>query len=222
MVALSQKQARYQSPLRAQQAQDTRERIIRAFAEHIVEHGLHAFSIAQIAARAGVAEPTVYRHFPNREALVAGARELAHAKLGERLLLPEHLDDFAQAAEAGFRRFNDNAELVRAAVRVGVARREQESGRKRRDATLMGAYESELTHLPPAEARAFRAVLRTLVSSDAWDTMTGRLQCDPEVIPRVIAWAVDALTDAMRRDRAKGLETLAPRRRKQRKGEGTK
>ena len=36
----------------------------------VLEDGVHAFSVATVAARAGISHRTVYRHFPTKEALL--------------------------------------------------------------------------------------------------------------------------------------------------------
>jgi AcrR family transcriptional regulator len=72
------KPRRYQSPLRREQAAATRARIVRAAAELFAAQGYSQTSIEQIAARAGVARPTVYTAFTGKPALLkqAGSGEL--------------------------------------------------------------------------------------------------------------------------------------------------
>src|SRR5256885_914009 len=68
----------YDNALRRQQADLTRRRILDTVRDLLMESRT-SFSIPEIAARAGVSEPTIYRHFPNRdallEALAAGKRQ---------------------------------------------------------------------------------------------------------------------------------------------------
>ncbi|MEU3413420.1 MULTISPECIES: TetR/AcrR family transcriptional regulator [unclassified Streptomyces] len=77
-----------------------RERIVTAAREMIVEHGADV-PIDDIARRAGVGNATVYRNFPDRDALVrevvcsvmdrtAGAAELALAESGDAFSALEH------------------------------------------------------------------------------------------------------------------------------------
>jgi len=63
----------YRSAARAQQAQQTRRRILAAATRLFVERGYAATSVADIAAEAGVVSRTVYLDFPNKRALLAGA-----------------------------------------------------------------------------------------------------------------------------------------------------
>jgi AcrR family transcriptional regulator len=66
----------YQSALRREQALGTRTRIARSAAELFASHGYTQTSIEQIAARAGVARPTVYTAFTGKPALLKEAVDL--------------------------------------------------------------------------------------------------------------------------------------------------
>jgi AcrR family transcriptional regulator len=70
------KPRRYESALRREQAAATRTRIVRAAAELFAAQGYTQTSIEQIAARAGVARPTVYTAFTGKPALLKQALDL--------------------------------------------------------------------------------------------------------------------------------------------------
>src|SRR5688572_12598807 len=57
-------------PLREGHKRATRERIVRAVAELVTEEHPAAVSVPAVARRAGVGVATVYRYFPNKEALL--------------------------------------------------------------------------------------------------------------------------------------------------------
>jgi len=67
---------RYESTLRREQAAATRARIVTAAAELFAAQGYPQTSIDQIAARAGVARPTVYSAFTGKPALLKAALDL--------------------------------------------------------------------------------------------------------------------------------------------------
>ena len=64
----------YDNTLRREQADLTKRRILEAVRDLLIESS-GSLSIPEIAARAGVSEPTIYRHFPNRDALLDAASE---------------------------------------------------------------------------------------------------------------------------------------------------
>jgi AcrR family transcriptional regulator len=90
----------YSSPLRENQAQRTRDLILDALTELLATHRVDEVSTKQIAARAGVSQPTVYRHFPDRAALVHGLtdrieRMIAASGIPE----PQTLEDWIEGIE---------------------------------------------------------------------------------------------------------------------------
>lgn len=60
----------YRSTVRVQRAEDTRRRIAAAACELFAEHGFAGTTMANIAAQAGVAAPTVYAAFGSKGAIV--------------------------------------------------------------------------------------------------------------------------------------------------------
>ncbi|MET0865966.1 MAG: TetR/AcrR family transcriptional regulator [Nakamurella sp.] len=62
---------RYSSPLRAQRAADTRDRIAKAARELFATHGFGGTTIARIAQRAGVSVQTVYATYGSKGAIVS-------------------------------------------------------------------------------------------------------------------------------------------------------
>jgi AcrR family transcriptional regulator len=60
-------------PPRPRDAQATRARLIRAALDLFTGQGYRATTTPEIAQRAGVAEATIYRHFPSKDALLVAA-----------------------------------------------------------------------------------------------------------------------------------------------------
>ena len=71
----------YESAVRREQLEQTRERIVDALVEQVWEERLTDFSVPKVAKRAGVSTRTVYRHFPTRDDLLdaVGARLIDRA-----------------------------------------------------------------------------------------------------------------------------------------------
>lgn len=75
------------SSLRTEQAANTRRRVLSAAADAFAEHGFAAARIEDIAERAGVAVPTVYKTFTNKGNLLVGALDqtMTDGDSGERI-----------------------------------------------------------------------------------------------------------------------------------------
>lgn len=64
---------------------DLRQALVQAAGELLEKHGLAALSLREAARRAGVSHNAPYRHFPDREALLAAVAAQGYARLGETL-----------------------------------------------------------------------------------------------------------------------------------------
>src|ERR1700712_3060938 len=68
--------------VRSLQKADRRQRLLRAAAALFAERGFHGVSIEDLGGAAGISGPAVYRHFPNKEAVL----ETLLVEVSERLL----------------------------------------------------------------------------------------------------------------------------------------
>jgi AcrR family transcriptional regulator len=64
---------------------DRRAQILAVGREVFAERGFHAAGTAEIAARAGCSEPTIYKYFPSKQALFAAVLEDATARTREHI-----------------------------------------------------------------------------------------------------------------------------------------
>ena len=92
----------YSSPLRERHAQQTRDLIIDAVTNLLESHRIDEVTTREIAQSAGVSERTVYRHFPDRNALLAGLTGRLMRSLGDEQnpmnLRVETIDDLKVTA----------------------------------------------------------------------------------------------------------------------------
>jgi TetR/AcrR family transcriptional regulator, regulator of cefoperazone and chloramphenicol sensitivity len=72
MINTQKRQRKYHSPVREQQAGQTRERILDAARRLILSKGFADATIEGIACEAGVAAPTVYAAFGSKRGIVQG------------------------------------------------------------------------------------------------------------------------------------------------------
>ncbi len=96
----------YVSPLRAEQAEATRKRILEAIVR-LVGQGNQEFTYSAIAREARVSVPTVHRHFPTRQALFEAFCCFAEAQQAQEV--PEDLseEELRAMIHAFYARFDD-------------------------------------------------------------------------------------------------------------------
>ncbi len=190
----------YDNRLREQQAEATRERILSALCEVLADESLTELSVAKVAERAEVSEPTVYRYFPNREALQRGFDEHWVRRL-PRPDVPSSLDDVPGLAVESFLHFDRDRAMIRATVNAAAVGEFARVGHERRTKALRQLLAPKLDHLSPAQAEARFAVVRLLYSSLAWKTIEDRFGVTGEQSGRAVAWALRALIAELGRER---------------------
>ena len=190
----------YESPLRAEQLEQTRLRILEAMADVLADEEVVEVTVPLVAMSARVSVRTVYRHFPTKEALFDAFGEWAEEHLRLTLLsYPETLDEIREMAPAQYRGYEDNAPLMRALL----SKRGQEiRARTRRQRLRMfeKAMREVTATLGPAERRRALAVVYLLVSAPAWQAMRDQWGLEGEESGKAAAWAVRVLTDELRRN----------------------
>ena len=81
----------------------TRDRILQAGVEAASIHGISRLTVGDVAKRAGVSRPTLYKHFHSKEALVAAAVEREADRMVEAAAIHELPADPRAALEEGIR-----------------------------------------------------------------------------------------------------------------------
>ena len=117
MTRIANKAARsYSSELRAQQAEETRGRILDATVR-VMARGLVTLSIPEVAREAGVSVPTVYRHFRTKQDLVAAVYPHLAARTGiNQPPPPGSVDELREGVRSYFASLNTLDEATRAAM----------------------------------------------------------------------------------------------------------
>ena len=103
----------YESPLREEQKEATRQRILEVAGRLMEDRGLREFSYAVIAEEARVTERTVYRHFPNKGALLEGLWGWYQARVHYGDIVQTEQELLAQPLRT-FPAFEENAHVSRA------------------------------------------------------------------------------------------------------------
>lgn len=193
----------YASPLRAEQMEQTRLRILRAFTDVLADPAAEDVTIPLVARRARVSLRTIYRYFPTREALFDAWAEWVDQNLQIHLhSYPEQADRLPEFTRELYRSYDESEPVVEAMLNSKAGRTVRERTRRRRQRQFERAM-SELTEeLEPKERLRALGVVYLLVSAPAWQAMRDQWGLDGEQAGKAAAWAVRVLTDELRRNPA--------------------
>jgi AcrR family transcriptional regulator len=197
----------YRSPLRERQARQTRQLLLAAAADELVANGVADTTIAAIAERAQVSQRTVYRHFPDWQALLDALTEWVDAELAVRIepTLPAStdvsLDELLATGRALFAAMEDVGRPAEAMVLTAQANRLLSEGHRERTRATERVIAGGLPAVDPPTRRQVAAVVRLLFSSQTWYTLTRELGLTAEQAGEAVSRTARALLADVRGDR---------------------
>jgi len=163
--------------------QGTEERILSATVEVASIHGLGRLSVADVAKRAGLSRPTVYKHFATKDALVAAAvwRETAAT---------------VEAVTTTMAGIADPGEALAAGVVVALRRAREHPLLDRVVRTEPERLVPLLTSDDPRVLSVARAPIEAIVGDrlPSLDTMTRRRLADM-IVRLLVSWSLSAPDD---------------------------
>jgi AcrR family transcriptional regulator len=197
----------YRSALRESHAERTKEGILAAAAEEMEERGPQAFAVPSVAARAGVALRTVYRHFPTRDALVDAMWAWLYASRDwlERDIPDGPIEETVARVGAGYAEMRA---LIVAAQRCERQLALRKQTRKRRMANFEAAFADDVAALGAEARRRALGALQCIATPTFWLMLNDSWCPDPAEASRVAAWAVGVLRDKIRSDPASVEQAL--------------
>lgn len=176
----------------------TEQRIIEALASLIDEEHPFEISMAAVAKRAGVSEPTLYRHFPTKRDLF-GALAGYQFKTVTAGLAPRSADELAGAVRHVFERSAATENLIRwtlAGTDPEQVPRPNVQARLELLRTALGLGPDDAAAGDQAAEVLLRAVL-LLTSPMAWLYWKDYLGLDPAEAADTAGWAITTLAAAL-------------------------
>ena len=191
----------YHSPLRQEQVRRTRDLILDALTELLADRRADDITTREIAAHAGVSQPTVYRHFPDRTALLAGisarVNELAiESEEGGYAL--DRIDEVGPRVEWLFRTSDVIPVEMRAEALLNADPRRFGEDTRRHSEEMLGVVAAEFPELDERQHVQLAGLLRCLGSSQTWLRMREEFGVPGVEAGPLMRWAVDTLVDAVR------------------------
>jgi len=185
----------------------TRKAILEAAVHLFLERRSDAFSVQEVADRAGLTHRTVYRYFPTRQDLVgATAQHLAPGFAEERVMEVSTVDEWIDAVGAHLAGTEANFGIVRSIVAATLASDDLRvfgQGIRDRDTHYWEVFRRQFPHLPEDDARRTFAVLRHHMSSVSYVFYRLRFGLSPTEATETIRSGASQIVDqAASRDRA--------------------
>jgi AcrR family transcriptional regulator len=200
----------YSSPLRAEQAQRTRDLVLDAFTDLLEDRRADDITTREIGQRAGVSQPTVYRHFPDRTALLEGLS----GRIGQKMGMPGPIpvsrtaDDLGARIEAMFRGADDVAVEVRAEVLLNSDPRWYAEQTRRTSAAFQAAVADAFPELDGRRHAQIAGLLRCLGSSHSWLRMREEFGVPGTESGPMTRWAMELILAAVQRGELPDLPDL--------------
>jgi AcrR family transcriptional regulator len=202
----------YESPLRAEQVDRTREKLLMAGVE-LVSQGGEDVTLRQVAAHAQVSVPTAYRYFPDRDSLHEAIAGAINAKVlaATQVVSAEQIPEWSRAI---FKAFQENDTFMRAQLNTPIGREIRKKGQKARNQKVTEVVAASFPNASPAAIRRFAVLCRALVNINSWIMMHDDWGIDGDEAGDLVSWAITTmLAEAKRKPAVLEREGLAAARR---------
>lgn len=182
----------YQSGLRAEQAEDTRRRILDA-ALRVMATGLASLSVPAVAREAGVSVPTVYRHFRTKPELLTAVLHHAMRKAGlDEVADPRSLDELRPTIRALIERLDNLDDLSRAAMASPGASEVRHATMPTRYQRLQRIADSIEPKLRKADRDRITRLITVITASSSLRMWRDHLGLSVDEVAEEIDWIVRA------------------------------
>jgi AcrR family transcriptional regulator len=175
----------------------TEQRIIQALAALIDEEHPLEISMAAVAKRAGISEPTLYRHFPTKRDLFAALAGYQFRTVAAGLA-PASADDLAEAVRTVYERSASIENVVRWTLAATDPARMPRPNVRARLAMLRTALSDVLGDLDGDTAQLLVTTVLLLTSPMAWLYWNDYLGLEPATAAATAGWAIKTLAEAAR------------------------
>jgi AcrR family transcriptional regulator len=182
--------------LREAQRTVTERRIVEALAALIDEEHPLEISMTAVAKRAGVSEPTVYRHFPTKRDLFAALADHQFRTVTSGLA-PVSADELAQVVRTVFQRSADIEATIRWTLAAPDPERVPRPNAQARLAMLRTALRDVLEDLDDDTAQFLLRTVLLLTSPMAWLYWKDYIGLEPAAAAHTTGWAIKTLTGAI-------------------------
>lgn len=193
-----------QTGLRERKKDEVRTRIKDEMIQLLSEGELDV-SHDQIAERTGISRRTVYRYFPDKEALLEGVHERVRELAGKNVIMPRTEADLVGTLHDVYTGFDKIAPITTLIRSTPIGRAVRLAGKKRRVESYTAATADAVKDLPPEDRMLATAVLQFLHTT-AWLEMHDHWNLEGAQMARAMSWAMRTLLRDLRKRKGKPLD----------------
>jgi AcrR family transcriptional regulator len=192
-------------PLRERQKAQTRELIVGALVSALAAGELEKATHEALARRVGVSRQTVYRHFPDRQSLMAALWEHMNPRFSARGL-PTTEADLTELLGPMYEAFDRDADIITFAQSTPQGRAMRLAVKDRRSAAFRQATAEATKGLSERDAVLATAVIQLLQGGQAWIEMRQQWELSGPEIARACRWAITTLLADLHARRGRPLD----------------
>jgi AcrR family transcriptional regulator len=190
--------AKNNAALREKQTTATRDHILGAALELLVEYPDRPFSHEAVAKAAGVGARTVYRYFPAQADLFEALWVRVRQQSGT--VFPAAEAEIVPKIGVLYRAFDQNEKLVRAVMASPAGERVRARGAEEGRTSFDQSLQQVTQGRTPVRRRQVRAVFHAIHSGPFWQMLRDRGGLSGAEAIAAASWAAQALLDALRRE----------------------
>ena len=179
------------SALRQATSQLLRERVLEAVIELIAAGQVVTF--ASVSAAADVPERTLYRYFPNRQALIGALFDHVNRRIGFDGQLPRSHEAMTTMVQQVFPGFDSLAPIVDELLSSDEGRRARLAAVDERRGAAMTVVNDARPELDPVTARHIAAVIQVLGTAAVWRALGDFWDMDGSEAAAAVTTVIDAL-----------------------------
>ena len=193
--------------LRERMKEQTRAAIVDQLVEALAAGALDQISHDALAKGVGVSRQTVYRYFPDRDALMRGLWTRIHAELNDGASgFPRDETSLLGQIAPLFANFDRIAPLITIAQSTPQGRAMRLTVKEERSEAFLAMTAGSAGGLGAEDHRLAAAIVQLLVGGQAWIEMRQQWDLTGEQMARASAWAVRTLLADLRARKGRPLD----------------